>query len=86
MRQVESKYKEYPVALELPDLPTLRQFARAEELKKWVETLGIRYNTDYICFEFTTGKPGYQQKTHMAWAFKNKAFALQFKLTFAGFE
>lgn len=86
MRQVESKFTQYPTALELPDLPSERQMARAEELREWVLNLGLRYNTDYVCFEFTEGKPGYRQKTCMAWAFKKRALALQFKLMFAGFK
>lgn len=84
MRHVESKYRQFPTAIELPALASEAQAARAVALNEWKESLGLIYNQDYVCFEFIDGKPGYRQKTCMAWAFKSKAHALQFKLAFAG--
>lgn len=86
MRHLPSKYKEYPTALELPQLASDRQLIRSQEIAEWVNGLGLRYNTDYICFEHHEGKPGYHQKTVMAWAFKSKDYALQFKLRFGGWQ
>lgn len=86
MRHLPSKYKEYPTALELPELASDRQLVRSQEITEWVRGLALRYNTDYICFEHREGKPGYRQKTTMAWAFKRKDIALQFKLRFGGWQ
>lgn len=79
MRQVESKYRQFPIALEFPNLPADRRQARILLIKEWKDALGLRYNVDFISFEYNIGRSG----THVAWAFKSKAIALQFKLKFA---
>lgn len=84
MRHVESKYRQFPIALELPELPSERQLLRAQHIAEWKEALGLRYNVDYISFEFQEGR-GFRAKTFMAWAFKTKAMALQFKLKFSSY-
>lgn len=84
MRQVESKYRQFPVALELPQLPSERQMLRAEHIMEWRDALGLRYNVDFISFEVQEGR-GFRARTFMAWAFKTKAMALQFKLKFASY-
>jgi len=83
MRHVESKYRQFPTAIELPDLLSDQQALRTIALNQWKESLDLVYNQDYVCFEFQEGR-GFRAKTHMAWAFKNRAHALQFKLAFAG--
>lgn len=85
MRHVESKYREYPVALELPALESDLQASRALAINDWTSALGIRYNYDYVCFEFTEGT-GFRAKTFMAWAFKDRRVAIQFKLAFGGWQ
>ena len=84
MRHVESKYWQFPIALELPELPSERQLLRAQHLGGWKDALGLRYNVDYISFEIQEGR-GFRAKTFMAWAFKSKSMALQFKLKFSSY-
>lgn len=84
MKHVESKYRQFPTAILLPDLPSERQIDRQLALVEWRDSLGLVYQIDYVCFEHTEGR-GFRAKTTMAWAFKLKAHALQFKLAFAGF-
>jgi hypothetical protein len=83
MKHVESKYRQFPTAILLPDLATEYQLTRQQALIEWRDSLGLVYQQDYICFEHTEGR-GFRARTHMAWAFKNKGHALQFKLSFAG--
>lgn len=87
MRHLPSKFKEYPTALEMPELSSSeRTLQRSQEIAEWLEGLDLRYNRDYVCFEHLDGKPGYRQNTVMAWAFKRRDLALQFKLVFGGWQ
>jgi len=86
MKQIDSKYRQFPTALELPDLPTDRQLARSEEMIAWIKESNLVYQKDFVCFEHQTGKPGHSKKVTMAWAFRDRGTALHFKLTFGGWR
>lgn len=86
MKQIDSKYRQFPTALELPDLSTERQLVRSEEIIAWVKESNLVYQKDFVCFEHPLGKPGHGQKVTMAWAFRDRGTALHFKLTFGGWR
>ena len=85
MRHLPSKYVKFPVALELPALDSERQAERAVAINQWKDSMGLEYNRDYVCFEHEEGR-GFRARTVMAWAFRQKSHALQFKLTFGGWS
>lgn len=83
MRQVESTYIQFPVAIEWPEIKDPeRAAARSERLLEWKEALGLDYQSAFICIE---GRPigGHRRERVTAYAFKSKALALQFKMIFA---
>lgn len=84
MNQIESKYTQFPIALEIPEIPREKRIERDAHILEWKKALGLRFNVDYVNFEFQKG-PQRNQTTHTACAFKNEAIALQFKLKFAGY-
>jgi hypothetical protein len=73
MREVESSYRQFPTAIELPaTLP-------AHSMKDWLANQGLRFNYDYICIQALIGR-----ESVGAYAFRNRAHALMFKMAFAG--
>jgi hypothetical protein len=73
MREVESTYRQFPVAISLPDnLP-------AYSMKEWMANQGLEFNRDFICIQgFLDGE------SVGAYAFRKKSHALMFKMAFAG--
>ena len=82
MRQVESKYWQFPIALEYVDLPKERRDLRTDLMVEWTNALNLHHNVDYIFFQFNDGPHRYS-RTKDAIAFKKKDHALLFKLKFA---
>jgi len=86
MKQIESKYVQFPIALELPELESDRQLVRSEEIIAWTKESNLVYQKDFVCFEYESGPRGYRKKVTMAWAFRDRGTALHFKLTFGGWR
>jgi hypothetical protein len=76
MRQIVSKYREFPIALEW------NSNSKDSDFSQWKNDLGLRYNRDYILFEYEERR--HPAKYSIAVAFKNKDNALLYKLRFAG--
>jgi hypothetical protein len=80
MRQVDSKYHQFPIAFDIPE--DLNRIISRNEFKSWKEELGLRYNYDYIGFTYRKND-GSSSGVGYALAFKDKAIALLFKLRFS---
>ena len=82
MRQVDSKYRQFPIALEYADLPKERRDIRTDLMIEWTQALNLHHNVDYLFFQYLEGH-GHRAKSKDAIAFKKKDHALLFKLKFA---
>ena len=85
MKQVPSKYQQFPIALELYPIrqgTLATSIDRQVSLDSWARSMGLVYQEHYACFN-TLNKVGVIES--VAWAFNCRTTALLFKLRFSNY-